>query len=169
MQIFNTLSELRAYLEQCRQISARAGTQTSLGLVPTMGALHAGHRSLIERSRQTDRIVIVSIFVNPLQFAPNEDLARYPRSDQTDLDLCEAAGVDAIFMPAASELYGAEALDLSKVTQVVPPAHLTGHLEGRSRPTHFQGVATVVTKLLNIVRPTRAYFRTKRRSASRHC
>ncbi len=129
-----------------------------MGLVPTMGALHVGHRSLIERSRQTDRIVIVSIFVNPLQFAPSEDLARYPKSDQADLDLCKAAGVDAIFMPTTSELYGTEDLDLSKVTQVVPPAYLSGHLEGRSRPTHFQGVATVVTKLLNIIRPTRAYF-----------
>ena len=150
MQILNTLFDLRTYLKQYRQ--------NSVGLVPTMGALHAGHQSLIERSRQTDQIVIVSIFVNPLQFAPSEDLDRYPRSHQADQNLCQAAGVDAIFMPTATELYGTSDLDLSRLTQVVPPANLAGRLEGRSRPTHFQGVATVVTKLLNLVQPTRAYF-----------
>ncbi len=150
MQILNTLCDLRFYLKKCRQ--------SSIGLVPTMGALHAGHQSLIERSRQTDQIVIVSIFVNPLQFGSGEDLGRYPRSFQADQSLCESAGVDAIFMPTATELYGTADLDLSKVTQVLPPADLAGCLEGRSRPTHFQGVATVVAKLLNLVRPTRAYF-----------
>ncbi len=150
MQILNTLCDLRLYLEQYRQ--------HSIGLVPTMGALHAGHQSLIERSRQTDQIVIVSIFVNPLQFGQNEDLDRYPRSHQADQSLCQAAGVDAIFMPTAAELYGTAERGLSQVTQVVPPTDLAGCLEGRSRPTHFQGVATVVTKLLNLIRPTRTYF-----------
>ena len=174
MQILYTLCDLHIYLEHCSQKHRsqehrtqedRSQTkdfqithQTSIGLVPTMGALHAGHQRLIERSRQRDKIVIVSIFVNPLQFSPDEDLDRYPRSFQADKSLCQAAGVDAIFMPTAAELYGAATVDLSKVTQVVPPAELAAHLEGRSRPTHFQGVATVVTKLLNLVRPTRVYF-----------
>ncbi|MEM8502112.1 MAG: bifunctional pantoate--beta-alanine ligase/(d)CMP kinase [Cyanobacteria bacterium P01_D01_bin.1] len=163
MQILHTLPELDAYLERCRQGGTRTNAgHTNIGLVPTMGALHAGHRSLIERSRQADQVVIVSIFVNPLQFAQNEDLDRYPRAHEADQTLCKAAGVDAIFMPTASELYGMEGgmedLDLSKVTRVVPPVDLAGHMEGRSRPTHFQGVATVVTKLLNLVRPTHTYF-----------
>ncbi len=150
MQTLNTLCDLRLYLEECRQ--------NSIGLVPTMGALHAGHQSLIKRSRQTDQIVIVSIFVNPLQFAPSEDLDYYPRTHQADQSLCQATGVDAIFMPTVAELYGTAQIDLSKVTQVVPPKDLAGCLEGRSRPTHFQGVATVVTKLINLIRPTRTYF-----------
>ncbi len=150
MQLFNTLAALRQYLQTlgCR----------SIGLVPTMGALHAGHLSLIERSRQENDIVIVSIFVNPLQFAPNEDLGAYPRPQAEDSALCQAAGVDAIFMPPPQELYGTPRPNLSAVTQVVPPVDMVNTLCGRSRPTHFQGVATIVTKLLNIVRPTRAYF-----------
>ncbi|MBE9059681.1 bifunctional pantoate--beta-alanine ligase/(d)CMP kinase [cf. Phormidesmis sp. LEGE 11477] len=164
MQILHTLHELHSYLEDCRRHRDSRSSHPlsvhppSVGLVPTMGALHAGHQSLIERSRQTDQIVIVSIFVNPLQFSPDEDLERYPRSDQADKSLCQAAGVDAIFMPTVAELYGTPTLDFAKVTQVVPPTALAAHLEGRSRPTHFRGVATVVTKLLNLVRPTRAYF-----------
>jgi len=123
-----------------------------------MGALHAGHLSLIERSRQQDDIVIVSIFVNPLQFGPNEDLDRYPRPAEADQASCKSSGVDVIFMPSPQDLYGTEQPNLSAVTQVVPPQAMIDTLCGHSRPTHFQGVATVVTKLLNIVRPTRAYF-----------
>ena len=150
MQLLNTIAELHEYLDTL-------GNQ-KVGLVPTMGALHAAHRSLMERSRQTDDLVIVSIFVNPLQFGPNEDLEQYPRPQADDQALCKAAGVDAIFMPSPQTFYGSEKPDLSSVTQVVPPLSMVNTLCGHSRPTHFQGVATVVTKLLNIVRPTHAYF-----------
>jgi pantoate ligase / CMP/dCMP kinase len=125
----------------------------SLGFVPTMGALHAGHLSLMQRARQENRTVIVSIFVNPLQFGPGEDFAKYPRTLETDFEQCQQAGVDAIFVPEASELVAS-----AFMTQVVPPTSLTDRLCGRSRPGHFQGVATIVLKLLNLVRPTRAYF-----------
>lgn len=150
MRLFNTVSKLREYLDQ--------QTHLTVGLVPTMGALHAGHRSLMVQARNTDALVVVSIFVNPLQFGPHEDLDRYPRPQQEDQALCQAAGVDVIFMPSPAELYGASRPDLSTVTQVVPPASMTSGLCGKSRPTHFQGVATVVTKLLNIVQPTHAFF-----------
>lgn len=150
MHLFNTIAQLHKYLD------LRSGQ--SIGLVPTMGALHAGHLSLIERSRQQDDIVIVSIFVNPLQFGPNEDLDRYPRPAEADQANCQSSGVDVIFMPSPQELYGTEQPNLSAVTQIVPPQAMIDTLCGHSRPTHFQGVATVVTKLLNIVRPTRAYF-----------
>ena len=150
MRLFNTVSELRQHLGQHEP--------ETIGLVPTMGALHAGHRSLIEKARQTTDIVVVSIFVNPLQFGPGEDLDRYPRPHQADRDLCKSAGVDVIFMPPVAELYGSSNPDLSTFTQVVPPQHMTSVLCGKSRPTHFQGVATIVAKLLNIVRPTHAFF-----------
>ncbi|MEO0768436.1 MAG: bifunctional pantoate--beta-alanine ligase/(d)CMP kinase [Cyanobacteria bacterium J06649_4] len=153
MKIFHTIAGLREYLHAL----SKDGSPT-VGLVPTMGALHAGHVSLIERSRQTDQIVVVSIFVNPLQFAPNEDLDSYPRPWQADQALCQSAGVDALFMPSPAELYGEASSDISELTQVVPPKAMMQTLCGRSRPTHFQGVATVVTKLLNIVQPTHAYF-----------
>ena len=150
MQLFNTVVELQQYLN---------GQQhETIGLVPTMGALHAGHLSLIEKARKTTQTVVVSIFVNPLQFGPTEDLERYPRPQQSDRELCQSAGVDALFMPSAAELYGQSKPNLSALTQVVPPEGMTNCLCGRSRPTHFQGVATIVTKLLNIVRPTYAFF-----------
>ncbi len=154
MQLLNTVTELRHYLSHT--LSQRSGQ--TVGLVPTMGALHEGHLSLMARSRQINDIVVVSIFVNPLQFGPNEDLERYPRSEQADQVLCQSAGVDALFMPSPVELYGSAQLDFSTVTQVVPPPSMTHTLCGRSRPGHFQGVATVVTKLLNIVRPTHTFF-----------
>ena len=159
VQILHTICDLHIYLRRCcRSKDFQTSDQTGIGLVPTMGALHAGHQGLIERSRQIDQIVIVSIFVNPLQFSPDEDLDRYPRSFQADKRLCQAAGVDAIFVPTVAELYGTSNWDLSQLTQVVPPAELASPLEGRSRPTHFRGVATIVTKLLNLVRPTHTYF-----------
>ena len=148
-------------------------SQAAVGLVPTMGALHAGHLSLIQRARQENVIVIVSIFVNPLQFGPTEDYQHYPRTLDQDWQLCEQAGVDAIFAPTAEEM-GVESLRSGSgealsgaggkretslaITQVVPPASMTSVLCGRSRPGHFQGVATIVTKLLNVVQPDRAYF-----------
>lgn len=154
MRLFTTIAGLRCYLER-----HRSGKE--VGLVPTMGALHPGHLSLIERARQENAIVIVSIFVNPLQFAPTEDFQRYPRQLEEDRKLCEEVGVDAIFAPTAIELYGKSPLSSDsgmELTQVVPPVAMTSVLCGGSRPGHFQGVATIVTKLLNLVQPERAYF-----------
>ncbi|MEM6448956.1 MAG: bifunctional pantoate--beta-alanine ligase/(d)CMP kinase [Cyanobacteria bacterium P01_D01_bin.105] len=150
MRLFNTVADLRHYLDK--------NVNQTVGLVPTMGALHAGHLSLIEQARKDCQIVVVSIFVNPLQFGPNEDLARYPRPKEEDTTLCQQAGVDVIFMPPSVELYGIAKPALETFTQIMPPKGMTALLCGRARPTHFQGVATVVTKLLNIVRPTFAYF-----------
>ncbi|GAB4206247.1 MAG: bifunctional pantoate--beta-alanine ligase/(d)CMP kinase [Coleofasciculaceae cyanobacterium] len=154
MRLFTTTAGLRCYLERYRDAA-------DVGLVPTMGALHTGHFSLIERARQENALVIVSIFVNPLQFGPTEDLQRYPRQLEQDRQHCERLGVDAIFAPAVVELYGNH-LSTSEVgtevTQVVPPTAMTSVLCGRTRKGHFQGVATVVTKLLNLVQPERAYF-----------
>lgn len=159
MRVFNAVTELRHYLvETALEAAFETGKEQRVGLVPTMGALHEGHLSLIKQARKECDVVVVSIFVNPLQFGPNEDLDQYPKPAAEDKALCQAAGVDAIFMPSSRHLYGVPYPSLSTVTQVVPPSHLTSRLCGRSRPTHFQGVATVVTKLLNIVRPTRAYF-----------
>ncbi len=158
MLVFNGVAQVRRYLDSMADSMPNSTSEGSVGLVPTMGALHAGHLSLIKRSRQKDNIVIVSIFVNPLQFGLSEDLDRYPRPAQADQALCKNSGVDVIFMPSAQELYGTAQPNLSAVTQIVPPASMISTLCGRSRPTHFQGVATVVTKLLNIVQPTRAYF-----------
>jgi pantoate ligase / CMP/dCMP kinase len=150
VRLFTTIAGLRCYLEaKC------SGNKGSTGLVPTMGALHAGHLSLIHRARNENDRVVVTIFVNPLQFAPNEDFQQYPRDLEADRALCEAAGVDVIFAPAAAELYP-EGKD--GIAQVIPPMAMIAGLCGRSRPTHFQGVATVVTKLLHIVQPDRAYF-----------
>jgi len=117
-----------------------------------MGALHEGHGRLIDRARAETRFVVVSIFVNPLQFGPSEDFTRYPRDLDADLDLCEGRGVDAVFCPEVAELYPAE----QKAFVEVPD--LTRELCGRFRPGHFRGVTTVVLKLLNIVQPDRAYF-----------
>jgi pantoate ligase / CMP/dCMP kinase len=145
MLSFETILGLRCYLE--------SSPLATIGFVPTMGALHLGHRSLIDRARLENDVVIVSIFVNPLQFAPGEDLDKYPRQLATDRQLCIEAGVDAIFIPTIASL----GLD-QDLTQVLPPDSLTSELCGRSRPGHFTGVATIVTKLLQIVRPTNSYF-----------
>jgi pantoate--beta-alanine ligase len=124
----------------------------SLGLVPTMGFLHAGHISLVDRARRENASVAASIFVNPTQFGPKEDLASYPRDLERDLRLLEAAGCDLVFAPEASEMYPAGA------DTFVVPGRVAEPLEGARRPGHFRGVATVVAKLLNIVRPDRAYY-----------
>lgn len=142
---FQTILGLRCYLETHQG--------QTIGLVPTMGALHQGHRSLIDRAHQENDLVVVSLFVNPLQFAPNEDLDRYPRQLETDAQLCQEAGVDILFTPTTQSI-GA----LPGITQVVPPTSLTDRLCGRSRPSHFTGVATIVHKLFQIVQPSRAYF-----------
>lgn len=124
----------------------------TVGFVPTMGALHAGHLSLIRRARRENDKVIVSIFVNPVQFGKNEDFSRYPRRLKTDAGLCRKAGVDFIFYPAAKEMYP----EVFRTFVLVEG--LSDALCGRFRPGHFRGVATIVAKLFNIVSPDNAYF-----------
>ncbi|BAU43195.1 bifunctional pantoate--beta-alanine ligase/(d)CMP kinase [Leptolyngbya sp. O-77] len=162
MRLFKTIAGLRSYLASCLQetdSAVTAQTRRSLGLVPTMGALHAGHLSLIRRARQENAVVAVSIFVNPLQFGPQEDFHKYPKTLAQDSELCEAAGVDVIFAPSAEELYGGRSGSRKDIlTQVIPPQAMMAVLCGPHRPGHFEGVATVVAKLLNIVQPDRAYF-----------
>ncbi len=123
-----------------------------IGFVPTMGALHAGHTALVQRAKQECAPVVASIFVNPKQFGPNEDFAKYPRSLESDSEKFAAAGVDALFLPDAAEIYP------SGFRTYVTVEGLSDRLEGRSRPGHFCGVATVVMKLLEIVQPHYAYF-----------
>jgi pantoate--beta-alanine ligase len=142
MRLIETVAEFRA---------ARTGLG-ELGLVPTMGYLHEGHLSLVARARAECVAVAASIFVNPTQFGPNEDLARYPRDLPRDLGLLEAAGVDLVFAPQPSEVYP------PGFDTVIEVRGVTDVLEGAVRPGHFAGVATVVAKLFNIVQPTRAYF-----------
>jgi pantoate ligase / CMP/dCMP kinase len=166
VRLFTTIAGLSCYLgieKYQRQHQTEATflhlVSTAVGLVPTMGALHAGHLSLIQRARRENNLVVVSIFVNPLQFAPHEDLQRYPRTLEQDWQLCEQAGVNVIFAPTSAELYGNnEQPQAEQLTQVIPPAAMMAGLCGQVRPGHFQGVATVVTKLLNVVKPDRAYF-----------
>jgi pantoate ligase / CMP/dCMP kinase len=193
VRLFATVAASRCYLNVLKAEARRdssASAEISVGLVPTMGALHAGHLSLMQRARQENEIVVVSIFVNPLQFGPTEDYQRYPRQLESDRQLCEQAGVDVIFAPTAEDLgiggqkraEGAEEAEEAEeaegattnyqlpitnyqlpttnnqLTQVVPPEEMTSVLCGKSRLGHFQGVATIVTKLLNIVQPSRAYF-----------
>jgi pantoate--beta-alanine ligase len=143
LHIFRTIAEFRTW---------RRSLEGDLGLVPTMGYLHEGHLSLVRAAREANAHVAVSIFVNPTQFAPNEDLARYPRDEARDLALLEAERVDTVFAPAADEIYP------GGYSTYVEVEGLTARLEGASRPTHFRGVTTVVCKLLNIVQPQRAYF-----------
>jgi len=123
-----------------------------IALVPTMGALHEGHLALVDRARERASIVVLSLFVNPLQFGPNEDFARYPRDRERDARLADARGVDVLFAPDADELYHA-----GRAVSVVPTA-LASRWDGASRPGHFTGVLTVVAKLFNIVQPHLAVF-----------
>jgi pantoate ligase/cytidylate kinase len=165
-KLFTTVAGLRCFLELARsqsKSSDRASPPSQLvGLVPTMGALHAGHGSLIRRARRECDRVMVSIFVNPLQFAPDQDFDQYPRNLAQDRQYCDQLGVDAIFAPTATELLGqatsANTTTTDRIFQVVPPDHLTILMEGVARPGHFAGVTTIVTKLLHIVQPDRAYF-----------
>ncbi len=170
MRLLTTVAALRCYLAkhhiekqllepQPLQFEVTGRSQTAIGFVPTMGALHQGHLHLIQRARQENAIVIVSIFVNPLQFSPNEDYQRYPHSLEKDQQLCEQAGVDVIFAPTPEEMgVGLKNIQESKVTQVIPPSAMISGLCGSSRLGHFQGVATIVTKLFNLIQPDRAYF-----------
>lgn len=147
VQIIKSISGLRARLDQARADGQR------VGFVPTMGYLHDGHGSLMKRARDECELVVVSIFVNPLQFAPDEDLASYPRDLQRDTALAQSCGVDILFVPEVIEMYPNGQVK----TQVSVP-ELAAHWDGASRPSHFTGVATVVSKLFNIVGPCHAYF-----------
>jgi len=146
MKVCTTIETMRI---ECR--TARRGGKT-LGLVPTMGALHEGHLSLVRAARAACDVVAVSIFVNPTQFGPNEDLATYPRSFERDCELLEKEGVQIVFAPSVEEMYPRGAVTWVTVEE------LSGKLDGRSRPGHFRGVTTVVAKLFHIVEPDQAFF-----------
>ncbi|WP_457743640.1 pantoate--beta-alanine ligase [Sulfurimonas sp.] len=143
MKIISTPLELKDELKHINK---------SIGFIPTMGALHEGHLELIKNARKGNDIVVVSIFVNPTQFLQDEDLDRYPRRDEADKKICELAGVDILFFPSSSDIYGDDEIKIEA-------PNVRGYiLEGATRPGHFSGVLTIVMKLLNIVNPTRAYF-----------
>lgn len=146
MRTFQQVGPLRTYLRGIRQEGK------SIGFVPTMGALHEGHLALFRRAKSDCDLVVASIFVNPLQFGPHEDLQAYPRDLNRDLHLASVEGVDALFHPAPEEVYP------SGYQTTVRVSELSSVLEGSHRPGHFDGVATVVTKLLNIVLPDQAFF-----------
>ncbi|MFH0911383.1 MAG: pantoate--beta-alanine ligase [Planctomycetota bacterium] len=147
MRVIQTIEEMRAFSR------GRLRLERSLGFVPTMGALHAGHVSLFERSVEENDLTVASVFVNPTQFGPGEDFEKYPRDPEGDVQKAEEAGVDAVFLPEAVTLYGDRCLVSVLVHEL--PDHLCGISRGAS---HFRGVATVVAKLFNIVQPDRAYF-----------
>ncbi len=143
MKIATTIKELEAFLAKQNQ---------TIGFVPTMGALHQGHLELINKSKEQNELTVVSIFVNPTQFLAGEDFSKYPRKEQADIEICKRAGVDLLFMPTKESIY-------SEDEPFIEAPKIRGYiLEGYTRPGHFSGVLTVVLKLLNIVRPKRAYF-----------
>ena len=144
MKVFESVKELRAELDKAEQ--------SGIGFVPTMGALHAGHRSLVERARRENNTVVVSVFVNPTQFNDKNDLKHYPRTPEADARLLEEAGADFVLMPSVEEIYpqpDSRQFDFGLIDKV---------MEGATRPGHFNGVAQVVSRLFDIVRPARAYF-----------
>ncbi|WQT32131.1 pantoate--beta-alanine ligase [Helicobacter pylori] len=146
MHVLETIATLREY---------RKNLKESVGFVPTMGALHKGHQSLIERSLKENPHTIVSVFVNPTQFGANEDFSTYPRPLEKDLALCETLGVSAVFLPKIGEMYPYEAEQRLKL---YAPTFLSRSLEGAVRKGHFDGVVQVVLRLFHLVNPTRAYF-----------
>ena len=146
IKVVHTIAEVKETVAKWRK------NGETVGLVPTMGFLHAGHQSLIKKSVEDNDRTVVSVFVNPTQFGPNEDLEAYPRDLERDTALCENTGADLIFNPEPSEMYE------DGFVSFVDMNGLTNHLCGLSRPVHFRGVCTVVTKLFNIVGPDRAYF-----------
>lgn len=146
MKIVETIAEVREQVKQWRKEGL------TVGLVPTMGYLHEGHKSLIDRAVAENDRVVVSVFVNPMQFGPSEDLESYPRDMDRDAALCEKAGASLIFLPDPSEMYHKD------FSSFVDMTTLTGGLCGKTRPIHFRGVCTVVSKLFNIVVPDKAYF-----------
>lgn len=146
MKIVSTVGEVRKQIKEWKMQGQ------SVGFVPTMGYLHEGHKSLMDCARKENDRVVVSIFVNPMQFGPAEDLADYPRDLEHDAQICESAGADLIFHPEPEEMYAGD------FCSFVDMSVLTEGLCGKTRPVHFRGVCTVVTKLFNIVTPDRAYF-----------
>lgn len=148
MKIIDSVRELIAYRNSLKP-------DLKIALVPTMGALHEGHLALIKEAKQKADIVIISIFVNPLQFGQNEDLNKYPRTLEKDIQLCKSIGVDLIFTPTAEEIYPEGQENLSKV---IPREKVANCLCGKTRPNHFEGVLTIVLKLFNLIQPTQAYF-----------
>jgi len=146
MNITNTINETREQIKEWKK------SGYSIGFVPTMGALHEGHQSLIQKSADENDKTVVSIFVNPMQFAPSEDLGSYPRDFKKDAELCGQMSVDLIFSPNADEMYASSSVTFVDMDRV------TKELCGKSRPSHFRGVCTVVNKLFNIIMPDRAYF-----------
>ena len=145
LKIIHKIGELKSIVKSLNK---------SIGLVPTMGALHLGHASLIKKSVEENDFTIVSVFVNPVQFGINEDFDKYPRTLEKDAKLCEELGADIVFAPSADEIYQ----DTKELTLVCPPYSAINKLCGKSRPGHFDGVATVVSKLFNISKCERAYF-----------
>jgi pantoate--beta-alanine ligase len=146
MELLRTIPEVRHNLAEVRKRGC------TVGFVPTMGALHAAHGALIRRAREESDVVVVSIFVNPIQFDRGEDYDRYPRTLPADVEFCTALGVDVVFAPDASEMYAEPQLTFVEVSS------LSERLCGEFRPGHFRGVATVISKLFNVVQPDRAYF-----------
>lgn len=146
MKIFRTIKELRSELTELRY------QRKLISFVPTMGYLHDGHLSLVRYAKQNSDFCVVSIFVNPTQFGPNEDFNRYPRDEERDLDLLEKENCDFVFIPSAQEMYGQDYQTYVKVKKY------SDILEGEFRPTHFEGVTTIVLKLFNIVQPDFAVF-----------
>jgi len=147
MKLVHTVAELR------EEVAAAKAQGLTIGLVPTMGALHEGHASLIKAANMENDFVVVSVFVNPTQFGPNEDLDAYPRTLEADCKLAESMGANVVFAPAPKEMYPSEDATWVEVT-----GEITKVLCGRTRPIHFRGVQTVVLKLFHIVTPDRAYF-----------
>jgi len=147
IKVFTTTKQVQDYAAHCKK------NGQTIGLVPTMGALHDGHLSLMKVAKEKSDIVIASVFVNPVQFGPNEDYDAYPRQFEADCQKLDQAGVDAVFHPAKEEMYPE-----GYTTYVTVDGSLTNRLCGASRPGHFRGVATVVTKLLNITQADRAFF-----------
>ncbi|HEX7057056.1 MAG TPA: pantoate--beta-alanine ligase [Bacilli bacterium] len=149
MQVVRTIAEMR------QLVASRREKGETIGFVPTLGYLHEGHISLVDKAKRQCGFVVLSIFVNPLQFGPNEDYAKYPRDAKRDLELAAKAGVDAVFMPEVTEMYPDFPQPIKTMVHV---SEITDTLCGASRPGHFAGVATVVLKLFNIVRPDQAFF-----------
>ncbi len=149
LKIIRTIPELRQAIAAYRR---NASVKSTVGFVPTMGYLHEGHASLLRQSVSDNGLTVLSIFVNPLQFGPNEDLDKYPRDEKRDFGVATAAGADIVFIPDVKVMYPIPILTNISLSEV------TDRLCGSSRPGHFDGVATVVTKLFNIVQPDRAYF-----------
>lgn len=153
VQLLNNIKSVKDNIKNWKK------EEYKIGLVPTMGALHNGHASLIKKAKEMCDKVVVSVFVNPIQFGPNEDFDNYPRTIEKDAELCEKLGVDIVFAPTPKEMYGENnKLSNTDLTFVCPPYNIIDCLCGKSRPGHFDGVATVVMKLFNIVQPDYAFF-----------